>query len=1127
MDVDMELPTATSRKAKGRKPAREAKSAQPTPKTSKAPKAATTTPISTPSSAAHARSTAAASPTVASNAMGTPKSEKRAKTLSKETAKSQDSIATLVDPDSEHDVVAPASHGGTPQSIKGPKTAKGHANAKSNASSASRKAADTPTKTATAPSASPAGSGPRPNGAETPKGPEGKTKKTKPTQISDARSVAKANSAAGPDHRPQSSAASTATPTKKSGSSSLANGQAAHSKVQAPGTPKQQTIRKDDAAALTAPEQGTAPSGDATSAESKKAKKSKVARSFKVNENVPQRDALTSAVKKGERFSANVSTLTCGNLGAIPPVFTKDSGYLFCATESTIKIFSVATGHAVRSIVGHTDTVTATFLNPENHLQLYSGSLDGTIRLWDFNDAILLKSWNIGEPIQHMCVSKAEPSFLFVAIQNPGQNSSSVLKFNVAQKTVKWEVIMTLKGTIFRIEVDPSGEYLVAGSTSQRFKVLHLPTKTQEIYSLDGVELSTFAIHPTEPAVAVGDSDGQITLWYCLRTPFVAAPVTTTLHWHAHRVNGISFTADGAYMLSGGEEAVLVVWQLETRNKQFLPRLNSEIVSVTVSPTGSLFALGHRDNSIRIISSVNLTVRQAVAGLKIAQENRELYPLSTGLVVEPRENAVCLNGSPGTLQFYNPFADRHVMELEITSGNRVSRQEDREIIRPHVVHAAFSKTGDWMTTVDTRDDGEFDPELYLKFWTFDHNSRSYAVNTRVDNPHDGAIHGLAFRQASSEPLLAVTCGNDKKFKIWQLNTAHSDDDEKEETYWSCRSVGFYKESAISHVTFSEDGSILAVACENDLTLWNPLTNALHAVLTYPPPTNTIRNICFTSGSEPYVVAVTDTHIHVWNLLTCTIWWSVRVGDVAHCASDPKSAHFAVVLTGSSDYKSKIAVFHPSSPVSVHNWNVDEDIVSLTFFARADNTARSNSGMSVLILNNKYQLQLVSGEQLGGSDEASQEQEQGQQEQIRESIAPSLFSSIYGKAAVTEPETQSFATAATKSAENYAESTPYLEAAARVHKTVAFLESPSHVLPPPTKLITAFFEHLLEQMGATQIQDDDQALDADGDVVVVPDGDENHMIIDTDPDQALVSAKIELGFMKELFQSQFGAETGKK
>jgi NET1-associated nuclear protein 1 (U3 small nucleolar RNA-associated protein 17) len=180
-------------------------------------------------------------------------------------------------------------------------------------------------------------------------------------------------------------------------------------------------------------------------------------------------------------------------------------------------------------------------------------------------------------------------------------------------------------------------------------------------------EITTMALHPSEHCIATGDVNGKIVLWYFMEKTHEhdngAKPISTTLHWHAHKVLALEFTADGSYLLSGGEEGVLVLWQLQTRHKDFLPRLGSDIMSISVSPDQTLMALGHQDNTIRIASTVNMTVKQAVMGLKCAQVDHETYPLSTGLVVEPRNDHVVLNGVPGTLQFYNCFTDRHVLEV--------------------------------------------------------------------------------------------------------------------------------------------------------------------------------------------------------------------------------------------------------------------------------------------------------------------------------------------------------------------------------------------------------------------------------------------------------------------------------
>jgi WD40 repeat protein len=47
---------------------------------------------------------------------------------------------------------------------------------------------------------------------------------------------------------------------------------------------------------------------------------------------------------------------------------------------------------------------------------------------------------------------------------------------------------------------------------------------------------------------------------------------TTTVHWHPSPVGCLAFSPDGVYLLSGGAEQVLVMWQLENSKPKFLPR---------------------------------------------------------------------------------------------------------------------------------------------------------------------------------------------------------------------------------------------------------------------------------------------------------------------------------------------------------------------------------------------------------------------------------------------------------------------------------------------------------------------------------------------------------------------------
>ena len=80
-------------------------------------------------------------------------------------------------------------------------------------------------------------------------------------------------------------------------------------------------------------------------------------------------------------------------------------------------------------------------------------------------------------------------------------------------------------------------------------------------------------------------------------------PTTTTLHWHAHAVTALALSPDGRYLFSGGEEGVLVIWQLATGIKAFVPRLGAPITFLAPSLREPRVAATASDNSVRIINT--------------------------------------------------------------------------------------------------------------------------------------------------------------------------------------------------------------------------------------------------------------------------------------------------------------------------------------------------------------------------------------------------------------------------------------------------------------------------------------------------------------------------------------------
>ncbi|CAG8733679.1 11456_t:CDS:2 [Acaulospora morrowiae] len=93
-----------------------------------------------------------------------------------------------------------------------------------------------------------------------------------------------------------------------------------------------------------------------------------------------------------------IERISGGCLTRLPGVFSVDSKYFFCACSNTIKVYKVATGDVVRIISespernGHKDEITCIMLNPIDSSQLYSASLDGTVKKWDYINSDLLEA---------------------------------------------------------------------------------------------------------------------------------------------------------------------------------------------------------------------------------------------------------------------------------------------------------------------------------------------------------------------------------------------------------------------------------------------------------------------------------------------------------------------------------------------------------------------------------------------------------------------------------------------------------------------------------------------------------------------------------------------------------------
>ena len=353
------------------------------------------------------------------------------------------------------------------------------------------------------------------------------------------------------------------------------------------------------------------------------------------------------------------------------------------------------------------------------------------------------------------------------------------------------------------LAIAPNGAWLVA-TAGHKVYVARTSALTAGFTKYVSPErLTCLAFHPLEEYFATGDDKGVVRLWYCLNEESVTnvggvekKTQTSLMHWHAHPVSTLTFTANGAYLLSGGEEAVLVIWQLHTGRREFVPRVGSAIntVSVTRSNNGEEYLLGLADATYVFVNANNLKISRSYSRLKLGAYfivhssfclhlwadpgvyDHDPSPSkirSTPLSVHSLSSTLLLPSShPSSLQIYSLETSTVNYELEVSPSNRTSRREDKPVEPSRVEQCVISSSGHWMATVDTREnDGDFRAEIYLKLWVWNDKSAVWVLNTRIDKPHmDKKITSLEFSPGHAEdmPLQLVTTGEDGIVKVWRL-----------------------------------------------------------------------------------------------------------------------------------------------------------------------------------------------------------------------------------------------------------------------------------------------------------------------------------------------------------------------
>ncbi|PPQ99563.1 hypothetical protein CVT24_005351 [Panaeolus cyanescens] len=793
----------------------------------------------------------------------------------------------------------------------------------------------------------------------------------------------------------------------------------------------------------------------------------------------------------------NWTSLTDPSASRIPPVFSKDGSYFFSLVGPSVKIYSTVTGVVISTLTApplteggaQSDSITACVINPSNAFQLITASLDGRILIWDYVNATLLQTVNLGQPIHHLCAHEQFKGSVFVAVAKPRKKGATAIDNNAVVQQINLKadskatspVMLTVGKTRLTtsLAISPNGAWLVASAAHKVYIAKTSSLSTGFVKYVSPERLTCLAFHPFEEYFATGDDKGVVRLWYCLNDNLAVTvkgvekrTETRPLHWHAHAVSSIAFSANGAYLLSGGEEAVLVIWQLQTGKKEFLPRVGAPITTVSVTKSSSTgeeeYLLGLADATYTFISSATLKITRSYSRIKIDPAIADESPstsktvLSVPLAIQPLTSTLLLPSShPSSLQNYSPSTSTLVSEIEISPSNRVSRREEKPVVPSRVERVAVSSSGLWMATIDFREsDAGFRPEVYLKLWSWNTKDNSWTLNTRVDRPHGTEkVTAMAFAPSKTDAEYLITTGEDARTKLWKAGNTHKNLG-PDSYVWSSHATLQFRREIPRSATWSSDCSIFAISFQSHVVLYEPRTGSVVQTIT-TPQCPSVASCTFVDRNNRYLLLVgsTKTQLVLWDLIDGAVAWQYTAQNaVDRVVPQPGEDAFTVFytpVTEDEDTTTAASVFTVACPKPVASYNVP-----FAFSNIVHNSLHGQKGANFVGVTTSWRAVAF------GDGTSFQKENELTARELNLDHRPqkrSLFQDIFGTSAFQQDSSDIIPVSSIPSLYQTSE-----------NRANELLDKPTHLLPS----LTTLFDPLLRQCLKNRPPDDALKIEAD-------------------------------------------------
>ena len=512
------------------------------------------------------------------------------------------------------------------------------------------------------------------------------------------------------------------------------------------------------------------------------------------------------------------------------------------------------------------DTVSGFAFSATDPAKIYVGTRSGFIEMWDWKEGKRLGSWNTRCSVRTVATAAASPgstltnNFVYTSDETFGGHHPCTItahRLFAGSEAEKTDLKTLLKHDkpVDHLQIFSNGKYIAATSANLVFLgatsdsdparlsdlvyIWRQISFSEQITSIDIRHRESQPVsnssskkgrksQTSQLDIAIGTLGGVIYIHRDLLGQLIAHESDPTmsvgdpekLHWHRNAVFSVKWSKDGNYLISGGQETVLIIHQLSTGRKQYLPNLMAPIRCIKVSPSGTSYAISLADNSAMIISTTELKPTFSIAGLRISQSRANTsrtptvatvdnpYPglpylsrLQFPTTIHSLHKSRLLMAIPSSTEPSASQSATYLQTVDIPSATGLTTQaltrntaatkniapDAASITTPNVTHISISRDGNWLATVDewapplkdiesmafdheqALQDQASKKEVYLKIWSAKLKSSEWELSTRFDEVHPPNL-GISpsILALTSDPSLTefATFATDGSLRFW-------------------------------------------------------------------------------------------------------------------------------------------------------------------------------------------------------------------------------------------------------------------------------------------------------------------------------------------------------------------------